>query len=922
MSEAAAVRALVEKKVDLERMIKRLKHMDAHTSLFLLQKSIWLPRLQYLLRAAPVYTQMDILTELDHVLRVAVTDLLNVRFDESSWQQAVLPTRLGGLGLRQTADVALPSFISSLHRCRQLLLHILPSSFNPSVSAEVEKAIQEWCKKAVGKEVPKDEVSSQQKPWDSPLAECKRDRLLINCNQFGRARILGAATSESGAWLRALPSSSLGTHLDNHAVRVAVALRVGADVSIRYRCRCGVMADGKGYHALTCRFCAGRLPRHTALNDIIRRALKSAGVPAILEPQGIDRGDGKRPDGLSLYPFSQGRCLVWDATCVNSFASSRVVASSVEAGAAAKEAEKFKCLKYSQLSEQFYFAPVAFETTGACGPSTRSLLRELAAKITSVTGDHREMDWLLQRCSIAIVRGNAASILLGATPDGVDSLAGGDKTDDMSNVPNASQQMPVQPPSSPKKTLLARKVKTPTSLLSQSIRSSAQSADLEKRVEDPLYIGLNNLGNSCYQNAALQSLLGLPPFLNDMISLFSCMRNNHCRTLAAVTKLMLLRQMGLQKSISEYLCHLRAIFAEIDPVFFEKKMQDTSEFLVRLLSAMQTEIETGRLAANPVSDNFQYQTIESYTCIKCSETKIQRHVNISWIVGVPCRKGDESPTLTLQDAFRQSMRPDRRELRCQHCSHDECYVTTKVSQLPRVLMLQLSRHVYLDVSMKIRSNVAIPKILNLEEFVSDNVTRPLEWKTPKSAGEAKAASLLLSAPPATSAQPVMLDTNSTLMMKDLEPKPLDDVADSLQEEKAPDPAAAEQEKPAGSGGGDDQWQYSMKSVSSNSYRLLGVISHYGDSAHSGHYVADVYSIDRGCWFRYDDNSVTRIEEADVPGESHQRDGYVFLYLHEDPCSQVLSAKATYDGSWEGHTRCRKVTATTPDGTHELLPSCD
>ena len=99
---------------------------------------------------------------------------------------------------------------------------------------------------------------------------------------------------------------------------------------------------------------------------------------------------------------------------MNSFASSRVVAASVEAGAAAKKAEKAKCQKYIGLADRFYFAPVAFETTGACGPSTRSLLKELAVKITSVTGDKRELEWLLQRCSIAIVRGNAASVLLGA----------------------------------------------------------------------------------------------------------------------------------------------------------------------------------------------------------------------------------------------------------------------------------------------------------------------------------------------------------------------------------------------------------------------------------------------------------------------------------------------------------------------------
>ena len=41
----------------------------------------------------------------------------------------------------------------------------------------------------------------------------------------------------------------------------------------------------------------------------------------------------------------------------------------------------------------------------------------------------------------------------------------------------------------------------------------------------------------------------------------------------------------------------------------------------------------------------------------------------------------------------------------EHWYHDECYATTKVSHLPRVLMLQLIRYVYLDVSMEIRSSV-------------------------------------------------------------------------------------------------------------------------------------------------------------------------------------------------------------------------
>ena len=56
------------------------------------------------------------------------------------------------------------------------------------------------------------------------------------------------------------------------------------------------------------------------LNDILHRALSSANIPSRLEPTGLDRADGKRPDGITMIPWSNGRLLVWDATCVDIFA--------------------------------------------------------------------------------------------------------------------------------------------------------------------------------------------------------------------------------------------------------------------------------------------------------------------------------------------------------------------------------------------------------------------------------------------------------------------------------------------------------------------------------------------------------------------------------------------------------------------------
>lgn len=85
------------------------------------------------------------------------------------------------------------------------------------------------------------------------------------------------------------------------------------------------------------------------LNEIIRRALVSAGVPCTLEPPGFYSTDGKRPDGLTLIPWERGRSLVWDATCVSTFANSHLPRTMKAAGAAAEWAAVQKHNKYAPL---------------------------------------------------------------------------------------------------------------------------------------------------------------------------------------------------------------------------------------------------------------------------------------------------------------------------------------------------------------------------------------------------------------------------------------------------------------------------------------------------------------------------------------------------------------------------------------------
>ena len=199
--------------------------------------------------------------------------------------------------------------------------------------------------------------------------------------------------------------------MDPESFRIAVAQRVGAPVCEEHPCRCGQKMDTLGHHALSCRLSGGRIPRHAALNETLRRAFARSGCPAALEPSGLDRGDGKRPDGMTLFPYSKGRSLVWDATCVDTFAPSRLNDSVISPAAASKNAEEKKKRKYSELEKRFIFKPFAFETTCVFGPSTAVSVQELGRRIQDMTGEPRETLWLKQRLQFDILRGNSFSVV-------------------------------------------------------------------------------------------------------------------------------------------------------------------------------------------------------------------------------------------------------------------------------------------------------------------------------------------------------------------------------------------------------------------------------------------------------------------------------------------------------------------------------
>ena len=175
---------------------------------------------------------------------------------------------------------------------------------------------------------------------------------------------------------------------------MAVGLRLGTPLCQPHSCNlCGAEVDHLATHGLSCRWSTGRHSRHATLNDIIHRALATATIPSHLEPSGLYRSDGKRPDGASLVPWRRGKFLVWDATYKDIFAPSYVSYAAREAGLVAKQAEEGKRSKYRHLAASTSLSQWPWR-------SLVSLARKLLSSLrSSVTGFIRPQERLSLDCT-------------------------------------------------------------------------------------------------------------------------------------------------------------------------------------------------------------------------------------------------------------------------------------------------------------------------------------------------------------------------------------------------------------------------------------------------------------------------------------------------------------------------------------------
>ena len=96
---------------------------------------------------------------------------------------------------------------------------------------------------------------------------------------------------------------------------------------------------------------------------------------------------------MTLVPWRSGRCLTWDATVVD----------------ASEAATSRKTAKYAAIANTHIFIPVAAETLGPLSNDTVNFIEDLGSRLSNLSDDPRETNFLFQRISILIQRYNAVS---------------------------------------------------------------------------------------------------------------------------------------------------------------------------------------------------------------------------------------------------------------------------------------------------------------------------------------------------------------------------------------------------------------------------------------------------------------------------------------------------------------------------------
>lgn len=398
---------------------------DPQIQLQLLRTCLGMPTLVYSLRTQPPASLQPQLEIADAAIAAALEDIACLPLPPSARQQAALPVKCSGLGIRKAADAAPAAFLSSVFASQALRDRALRSRgcLPPGVDAALAllqsqvgdlpvMIQQQWTAERMAADLPTQEALLVQVDKQSFVS------LKAAASPVDQARLLSCSMSHAGAWQLALPFPSM--QLQPREFSTAVCLWLGLPVYPSEMDRCcpeckQVALDPLGHHSLSCSATSDRASRHDTLRDEIACTCRRAALSAVKEQQHLISGSRARPGDVTIANWQHGRTCAFDVTVWSCVLDTHVRAGAAQRrGYTAQQAELHKDSRALQtcLDAGLDFTPLAVEVFGGWGQAALKTFNTLAGMLSQRTGRSKseEVTYLYQRLSICLMRDNVRMI--------------------------------------------------------------------------------------------------------------------------------------------------------------------------------------------------------------------------------------------------------------------------------------------------------------------------------------------------------------------------------------------------------------------------------------------------------------------------------------------------------------------------------
>jgi ubiquitin carboxyl-terminal hydrolase 17 len=247
--------------------------------------------------------------------------------------------------------------------------------------------------------------------------------------------------------------------------------------------------------------------------------------------------------------------------------------------------------------------------------------------------------------------------------------------------------------------------------------------------------GLNNLGNTCFMNATLQSLFAVSSFRNKLLSRKPPTTSYAIETTMLDDMTSIVHQMhqasvSSSSSSSVSPTESRQVLAKLE--FNNGKQHDASEFLRKLFNMMLEEVPPGEV--NLIKSIFGFETVGVVRCDECQQQSVTKESSLDLSLEIPSHLTSSESTGSIisfdqliSNYFKATPLVGDALYQCDSCQKlTTAKRTTHITFFPSSLVITLNRFRYDPMTgnkIKIMHNILISETLTIstEKFILDSL---------------------------------------------------------------------------------------------------------------------------------------------------------------------------------------------------------